>query len=61
MQRRGIRLGRLANYLNSYRLKDNVEPGKDVPPQYEDRRNEKLFQSTFPTKGLLEILACARG
>jgi hypothetical protein len=61
MQRRGIRLGRLANYLNSYRLKDNVEPGKDVPPQYEDRRNEKLFQSTFPTKGLPEILACARG
>jgi Type I phosphodiesterase / nucleotide pyrophosphatase len=61
MQRRGIRLGRLANYLNSYRLKKNVEPGKDVPSQYEDRRNEKLFQSTFPTKGLPEILACARG
>ena len=61
MQRRGIRLGRLANYLNSYRLKENVEPGKHVPSQYEDRRNEKLFQSTFPTKGLPEILACARG
>jgi predicted AlkP superfamily pyrophosphatase or phosphodiesterase len=61
MHRRGIRLGRLATYLNSYRLKENVEPAKDVPSQYEDRRNEKLFQSTFPTKGLPEILACARG
>jgi predicted AlkP superfamily pyrophosphatase or phosphodiesterase len=61
MHRHGIRVGRLANFLNSYRLKDNVAPGRDVPAQYQRRRNERLFQSTFPTKGLPEIVACARG
>jgi hypothetical protein len=61
MERHDIRLGRLANYLNSYRLKDNVRPGRDVPSAYDGRRNERLFQATFPTKGLSEIVDCARG
>lgn len=58
---RGITAEALSSFLLRYRMRDNVTDSSEVPPQYRDRMNEKLFSAAFPNAQLGAIWACAKG
>ena len=58
---RGITAEELSRFLLGYRMRDNVTDASEVPQQYRDRMNEKLFTAAFPNAQLGPIWACAKG
>lgn len=60
LERRGISLEEVADFLLEYSLADNVSSRREIPRAYADRRNEKLFAAAFPTARLDEVVACAQ-
>jgi hypothetical protein len=58
---RGITAEALSNFLLRYRMRDNVTDRSEVPSQYRDRMNEKLFSAAFPNAQLEAIGDCAAG
>lgn len=56
----GVEVDDVASWLIRYRIGDNVTEDLEVPAQYEDRMDERLFQAAFPKSAMDEVLACAR-
>ena len=59
MEEMGITSEDVARFLNGYTIRENWEG--ELPPGYEDRGDEKVFSSVFPTEDLPEIMECAFG
>ncbi len=52
---------KLADFLTSYRLNDNVSPERTpVPDIYEGRLNERVFSAAFPSDAMEEVWDCVR-
>jgi hypothetical protein len=60
MQEAGVEVDDVASWLIDYRIGDNVTPELEVPAQYEDRMDERLFDAAFPTSAMGDVLACVR-
>ena len=60
MEEAGVEVDDVASWLIRYRIGDNVTPELEVPAQYEDRMNERLFHAAFPKSAMSEVLACTR-
>ena len=56
----GITLRDIAEFMNNYRLEDNVSGDEDVPELYKDRLREPLFSAAFPTAAIGRIWSCAK-
>ena len=48
----------IARFLNTYTLEQNW-PGEELPPGYEGRGEEVIFEAAFPSEDLDEVLACS--
>lgn len=59
MSSNGLTEEAMADFLMGYTIGDNVSDGLDVPAQYRDRLDERLFAAAFPSDRLSEIVACA--
>lgn len=57
-ERAGVTLDEIATFLNGYTIADNwAKP--DLPPGYEDRGDEPVFEAAFPTSMIDAALDCA--
>ena len=56
-QQNEVTLDQIARYLNRYTIAANSP--KEVPEGFEDRRDEPIFEATFPAPDLDEVLSCA--
>ncbi len=49
----------VARFLNSYTIEQNW-PEQELPPGYEGRGEEVIFEAAFPSEDLQEVLSCNR-
>ncbi len=56
----GVTAEDLADFLVSYRLKDNKRPDSDIPPEYRGMEDSLLFSAAFPSDALPRIWHCAK-
>jgi arylsulfatase A-like enzyme len=56
----GVTAEDLADFLVSYRLKDNKRPDADIPPEYSGMEDSLLFSAAFPSEALPRIWHCAK-
>jgi predicted AlkP superfamily pyrophosphatase or phosphodiesterase len=59
LRRNGITVEEIADFLITYAIGDNISEGMDVPDQYNNRLDELLFASAFPSDQKRRIMACA--
>ena len=57
MQKSGVSEDDIARFLNDYTISDNW--GEELPEGYEDRGDENIFEATFPTDDIDQVLSCA--
>lgn len=57
-QANGIRDEDIARYLNGYTIAENSPKG-EVPESHSDRKDQLVFEATFPASDLEEVLSCA--
>ncbi|MDP9069163.1 MAG: alkaline phosphatase family protein [Actinomycetota bacterium] len=56
----GVDAADVAEFLNSYRLRDNYgEP--ELPEDYRDRGDENILAAAFPSDGVERVMKCAFG
>jgi hypothetical protein len=60
MRSTGIRNEAIADFITDYRIKDNVTPTMDVPDQYRDRMNERLFSAAWPSERTKRVGRCVK-
>ncbi|MEA2451761.1 MAG: hypothetical protein QOG04_471 [Actinomycetota bacterium] len=58
MQREGITLAEMSNFLLDYTMKNNVRDGQRVRKQYRDRLGEHLFAAAFPSNKVTHMSQC---
>ena len=58
LERRNIALEDIAEFLLDYTLEDNVGD-KRIPRGYRGRASERLFEASFPSARLDEVVACS--
>lgn len=58
MDRKGLTLEAMADFLTDYRLNDNLFEGLDLPEEYEDRLDERLFAAAWPPMHTERISEC---
>jgi hypothetical protein len=58
--RAGISEGDIADFMLTYTIGDNVQPGEEVPDQYRDRLGETVFAAAWPSAAMGRVWACAR-
>ncbi|MDP9067855.1 MAG: alkaline phosphatase family protein [Actinomycetota bacterium] len=56
----GTTTDEVATFMNGYTIQDNW-PKPDLPPGYEDRGAEPVFEAAFPSEHLDEVMQCAFG
>lgn len=54
----GIELTDIARFILTYTLEENAVP--DIPTDYRERADERLFQAAFPSDRIGDVIACAR-
>ena len=57
-ERAGVSLDAIARYLNAYTIEMNWT-ASELPPGYEDRADEPVFEAAFPTEILDRVMDCA--
>ncbi|MGH2774769.1 MAG: alkaline phosphatase family protein [Actinomycetota bacterium] len=60
LEEAGVEVDDVASWLIRYRIRDNVTPELEVPAQYEDRTDERLFEAAFPKSAMSKVMACTR-
>ena len=58
LEREGITVADIADYLIGYTIGDNVKEGRRLPAGYRDRANERLFSGAFPTDRIEDVSGC---
>ncbi len=56
----GVTTDDIARFMNAYTIEDNW-PKSDLPPGYEDRGDELVFDAAFPSDQIDEVMKCAFG
>ena len=59
LDRVDVTIGEIATFLLDYSIGDNVADGAEVPKQYRDRLDERLFAASFPSNAIPQIHSCA--
>jgi hypothetical protein len=54
----GISTGDIADFILDYRIEDDTNDEKPIPPQYEARRREPLFSAVFPSSQIGRVSTC---
>ena len=54
----GVSPSDIARFLNTYTIEQNW-PEQELPPGYEGRGEEVIFEAAFPSEDLDEVLACS--
>ena len=58
MQREGITMAEISNFLLDYEMRDNRADGQNVPVAYETRMDERLFSAAFPSNKVTDMSVC---
>lgn len=60
MAAKGVEIEEVADFLTTYRMKDNVPPDGEIPPDYVDRADELLFSAAWPTEQMGRLWSCSK-
>lgn len=60
MREQAIALDEVARFLMGYTIRDNWATD-ELPPGYEERGDERVFEAAFPSDRLDEVMVCAFG
>lgn len=58
MRAAGVTLAEMSSFLLNYTLEDNLREGQRVPRQYQDRLDERLFDTAFPSNKVTGMSVC---
>lgn len=56
----GISPEEIASYLSSYTINDSTPEDAKIPPEFQDRGDERVFSAVFPGRRLPEIVDCTQ-
>lgn len=60
MKRNGVTSGKVASFLSRYTIGENSPGSGDLPTEFRDRAEERIFRAVFPGSKLPKIVACTR-
>lgn len=60
MAAKGVEIEEVADFLTTYRLKDNVPADKEIPEGYLERADELLFTAAWPTEQMGRLWGCSK-
>ena len=58
LESKGITKGDIADFILNYRIEDDTNDAKPIPPEYEARRREPVFSAVFPSSQMGRVSTC---
>ncbi|MGH2748845.1 MAG: alkaline phosphatase family protein [Actinomycetota bacterium] len=58
MKANGVTPEQVSSYLSSYTFRDNRETESDIPEEFRDRADERVFSAVFPGRKLPKVVRC---
>jgi hypothetical protein len=58
MKENGITPEKIASFLTDYTIGDNIADGAEIPPEFEDRLDEPIFDAVIPGRKITKVARC---